>query len=586
MTTHSGPGVDTIIKEYFPEYERHIRSYKSDLSRRKSFQDEFEELMDSIVPKNLVELEECYNTHATSFIGDLNKIRIQGGNCAMYIDDSSVIKIRYAEHSDSLVNEITVMQYLTSIDSTLFPKFQEYGLLEKDDNLYNKILELANNKINAMELIRRPSSFTKYYQFLKMAKIQGTHLHNTIVNDILHEKNDAQSSKDLDQLLQDVAGALSIYLELAKEHGITHNDMHLGNIMCHRKNGIFDIKIIDFGRMHIKDLDLQKYSETYQKVCLPVPNNKQVTSKYHIEHDSGYLLDLATVSLSVLIYMEFDWPDFILLAENDKEDLFLIINPNAISIEKPNYIFKPFYYGLATLACLIYAWYENYNKKYTMMKSYEKDDGVLIVPISDLYDYDKLEPLLCPCKTLIKPTFEQIRNRFNNNMKQFKTNLEKIDIFKKQGGHTSIKRRAPRKSRKMTGSGFTPELPDGLTLVSRNPTEDPNKKAARLRRIAEKYGSIESPQDLAYRLLRDKALAKYSAPTSKFSPQPMNSYYHPIPKPVNVGGKPPKQYKIYTEPDTKRRYLRHNNSRWYLDEHRGKYRYAKDTSHVIVRAFS
>jgi len=49
------------------------------------------------------------------------------------------------------------------------------------------------------------------------------------------------------------------------------------------------------------------------------------------------------------------------------------------------------------------------------------------------------------------------------------------------------------------------------------------------------------------------------------------------------GGGRGKARKIYTDPKTKRRYVRKAKAPWYLDEHRGKYRYTNNArTHITI----
>ena len=52
---------------------------------------------------------------------------------------------------------------------------------------------------------------------------------------------------------------------------------------------------------------------------------------------------------------------------------------------------------------------------------------------------------------------------------------------------------------------------------------------------------------------------------------------------ATTGGKQAKMYIIRVDKSNKRKYIRKANSKWYLDEHRGQYRYdSSEHRHIFV----
>jgi len=65
-----------------------------------------------------------------------------------------------------------------------------------------------------------------------------------------------------------VQSFMKTFIEVASEHGMNHNDMHLGNVM----NQENQLRLIDYGRAHFSNRSYQRLGETVQRVVEQILN--------------------------------------------------------------------------------------------------------------------------------------------------------------------------------------------------------------------------------------------------------------------------------------------------------------------------
>lgn len=266
-------------------------------------------------------------------------------NCVFFIRDNNRIflKVQENEMQDPLINEVVAIQVLNKLEQDRTPKiFIEY----KDHCIYAHPapITIAGATLQTSQFFNTLS--TQYHAMTPLWQYMKTKISNGWVKD--------------DRLLPAMENLAKAYKNLASKHYMTHNDLHVNNIMVLNSSipsqNELDIRIIDYGRVWFSDSvytedvnELIKDSEKkYNRLDGYYESKRKSPDlrKFQITHESGYICDVATLAFNAVFFLEdYDWPSWctrkVLTTTNQNgqanRELGFIFGPQ---IDALNYVFN------------------------------------------------------------------------------------------------------------------------------------------------------------------------------------------------------------------------------------------------------
>ena len=486
-------------------------------------------------------------------------------NCAYYFDNDQdpkiFTKIQIADLSDPLINEVIYTRVLGDKrkiklfnGTSIFPEYIKHGLIKiiSKNPLQNTLKPfLQTNVIGKGESL--------YNQILKTPNDNNIHLVNAVKTLLIN------------------------YMNNAKDLGMTHNDLHLKNILAHKDGSL---AMIDFGRCYINPEKLpgpEDITDAYAKFNQMPGVKPLVDNKFNIKDiEYGYMCDIATVTLNVMPFKFYDFPEWFQVSKQGLKNLdyTITIQKNVYDLLTcknfpkdihDNHSYFIFYQGLAWVVSYIVAC-----SKYLKDPLTVKDDGDRIsITRDELIKHGAIFR-----NNVFNPMY------YNNDIiqrqcKEIYRTCSIIFIPAGTGGKPKKLNRS-KHQKKMHGYGSEQFEMD----------------------IEEKQRWLHEASLSTHYCMYDQAIKNWEktkqSPTPQnqlvtvdgkinVEPQQSSSNFKKLLDSLPVGPDSPcaaggniKTHKIYIDPTTKRKYIRKSSTRWYLDENRGKYRYADDLRTKII----
>ena len=453
---------------------------------------------------------DCFTRHFNSrdFVLTVGKLERTSVNCLHFITDNLFTKVQFASICDPLINEVIILKTLnkmfSKVEPPIFPKYVRHFL----DNI---------------------SGYQNYCQIMQTDVI-------TDLNPLSNILKAPNMNRDL--CFNDIISFMEKYKECAATCGLTHNDLHLNNIVT--GNNKSQLILIDFGRAHIDETKLSSVinsdSDVYDLFCTkqPTPTTYLIENLFHIKDiEYGYMCDIATLALNTMPYMlpnlrgKCAWLKFLYYA-SDRIDLHVTLT------EYKNTTYTTIYTeGLLWFICAYVIHYE--------IKLW--DSTPFTINIKDIKD--------------IRGEMLLLNGVFNPSI--YNSNKDKIHTMWTTFPH--LVHGGRRKSGIKKGGNVPITMP----------------------RPRKKDNDLPKPEeyDLPDKEFLDKWMKLAIIPTTNL----LNAMYKRPKGGKSKGGKSGKKsYKLYVDKDG-RKFIKKNKKEngWYLDNNRGRYRYSTlDKTHVYL----
>jgi hypothetical protein len=518
---------------------------------------------------------ELPNTSMVSCETPIYALNINSCNCAFILFKNYFMKVRISDNSDPLINEVIYTKILNKYDTDLFVKYINHGIIS--GNCFSDI-NFSRYKFNIENL--NPDI---QYQFLVTSIISNP----LTLYDCITPINGHYPSIMLALPIDEVNTMLDKYAKIAKPIGFMHNDLHLDNILFDKDH----FKIIDFGRCFVNDEELNKYDGLLSDFSkyYTIGNIRGIKNITHYSFDNdlrltnspnyefGYLSDIAALSLNFLIRLQksYLFPKWCKLDTN-----LNVINFNKATISKKeideikNDPFKWLYIGLLWFTCYVnFVNLEQYKiDKYFVFNKDTIKDLVMCnyTFLPKIYETDACKKYLNNCYTNLQYLFDPEFNQSGGAMNiSDQNNIEKTDynniyeLYLQDKENLSDKIIYPSLSddyRLKHCLSYTSSLYQELNSKLKT-LYKPSSRIVPSTKIVEPSGILSARRYPISTAVIDKVI-----PNNKVSA---------------AAGSSKRIYKIIIDRINKRKYIRKSNKKWYLDENRGKYRYA-DVDHKTI----
>jgi len=203
-------------------------------------------------------------------------------NCLNCVIDEIFIKVQIKDISDPLINEVIISKILENYEfiklsatyKKIFPQYQNHCLYPYNGQLCKLMQTVAIPKIISLSEIF---------------------------------KNNKYKPDNMKIIFKSLCDLMTSYIECGKTKGITHNDLHLNNILCSRVDDLTNespkFTMIDFGRSYIKTDGYNDTTEDYAKFGLTLAANYPILieNSFQIKDtELGYMCDVATLCINIL----------------------------------------------------------------------------------------------------------------------------------------------------------------------------------------------------------------------------------------------------------------------------------------------
>jgi hypothetical protein len=553
------------------------------------------------------------------------ELKKTSANCYHIIVNDIFCKLQAFNYGDSLVAETYYTKVLTDYENNRI-----------HDANYKRIFPTIVDQPNIPAYCKvfhnpfPPPNPGFFFQGLKTHAYTGAEsLGDRLRSALKTYKQNKATTAPLQQCKTDINELLRSYTGAVREFGeISHNDLHLGNMLYDGDQ----LKFIDFGRMYINKEDIVLKEAIIKAFCYEC--NKDAISKhfnnyFQIKGPLNYMCDIATVALNTCPHIMYDWPEWCKIYWGTLND-GTSATPKLIRVceidfgklfDNPPDFSEILHLGLAWFVCCVIG-YQNAASNGTSTQHYWKID----------FNQLKNQTMMFSNCVLVAPHYELYKTftgcLFNQVMSKKIQQMHLTAQGSSQGGKaykvgkTKIK---TRKGKLMKG-GVNAELKDVKELEFYKllnefdekdiglddaciPTGDEIVKFAKKPPLHLKQLSADDAKN--YILTK----AVIDAKTITKNVIKANSQAHVVPPPttefkgsttlkqISTNTKnqrdqddkrdvPPKRggsitsYKIVTSRDG-RKYVRKSNTKWFLDENKGKYKYASvDKTHIVMRASS
>ena len=580
-----------------------------------------------VLPRILRPISTRPITYKSEFMSSDRILQVNSANCAFKILPYAFYKIEISDVADPLINEVIFTKELTDkmeSGNKIFPKYLDHFLLNKIDLNINKNYVLKNTpyKVLVTEVIQNPVSL---YKLVRAIKDNTSYKFSIIAK--------------INKLMSD-------YEHYGKTLGFIHSDLHTENIQVEYGadyiNGIKNIeqlnfKIIDFGRcfMFSEDAIKNKYyreKETLAKFNLgnfklhfsndfrlvniykskedieKLPkDDRKLAVNCHICENDAYLCDFAQVSLNLLISGVIpNKPWFKLIKYDNCDRSFIYID--LIILYKQENLTK-LDHGLIWLcsyliSCVKYIFISITNESIKNLNIVFGKTILLDSNADGQYKFDldnTLNNTLLAANSMFNPMIFSKNEKVQlGTFKIYKFILEQIKTSKKGGNNKNLKIKSKNKDKMLKG-GLEEVLSESgepqyyvateeqlnntsksiIHILFEELEKDPGK-------FDELFNKLEckSCPDLEVKSCIPCAKAPLITKTSIRScatQAQANFISQSLPSNLMARGGS-KSYIIHTCRKTKRKYIRRSNSRWYLDENRGKYKYLNtDKKNIVLK---
>ena len=393
---------------------------------------------------------------------------------------------------------------------------------------------------------------------------------------------------------------------------LSHNDLHVGNMLY--DNGV--LKFIDLGRMNIKLSKpfLEYFDNICKKFCIPVDDTysrfSHVINPFHIKGPLNYMCDIMTICLNTLPLLIHQYPEWCKFERNGP-DVRISVDYD-LMCKADIQLADVWSMGLAWFTCCVVAYqhasdrnetrrrFENlslrdlrdnkmmYSNNVLIAQYYEQYKDVVYVLFNSALINKKPPPhmsasaqsasaaqpasggkTLKPKKTLLKQVM--------NTKKQKGAGIDQ-PLFNSENDVNTYLDETDIPTGELIAKHLSSIIESPIELLKlRVPDEEIKKYENVLINKARKLYHLESIDDIIRKLLTNKPV-KENYYTS--------FHVYPLVSPVGAGGSQKHRHRVYTETSTKdkkeRKYIRKNNTKWFLDEHRGSYSWASEDKKYIT----
>lgn len=522
------------------------------------------------IPLNNGEQQYYINPTEQTDLKSLAPVRVcksNSVNCVFTITSDKVFVKIQIEDKDPLINEVIGMQYLNLAkpNNLTFLQYKGHCLLE---NTTNK-LPAYILKANALDMTK----WTAFSEFMQTA-----------------------DATKFPKLRIQLANTVNLLRELQ----VTHNDLHMNNVYV--KNDTCELTIIDYGRMYVPttkllekigDITIKSLFKNYNlttdqdfKSGTALLNEQLLENErlkyFQIRDPIGYMCDVATLVYNVIIRIPgtirdkvWQWPtwfspsmtpDKVRQFEFVPDGIFEYLNrrlDNPISTSRSTLSTLVLYDGLAFLAlcCHVRVNFVPYIPALDEIKpdAFVKNitfDNMLTYVIHDngTFWVDEIDNIAAAIKIVCI-------NKFTKDVVVLQKSIFGPKPLPQQGGGELIS--------SIKGNIFknfdqnTPRGKDNVFGMQVRGTKIEKPDVVDWKTIKEIVGGFAPNPLVDLQIQMSEKTLDDTTPTNKL---PFGNK-----QPPQAAGTP--SHKVYTDSSTHRKYIRKNNKRVYLDQHRGKYRY-------------
>ncbi len=449
-------------------------------------------------------------------------------NCVHTTIDETFYKLQAFNYGDSLVGETYYTEVLQA-----FKALNIFPIIQNAPPSYGKIIITKNDKTIAIQGLKTVAYKNPVSLGAKLR--EGNH----------------------ETILVDIRKLLTSYLDYVKHFGeLSHNDLHLNNMLYDDGK----LKFIDLGRMYMSGVYPDILKKVCKAFCLPVAlnatslqpatNMHHLTNQFQLKGPRSYLCDVTTVALNVLpVIAAYDWPKWCQYKVVGMSGIitinYALLCESNVSLANGDIL----QIGLAWLVCCIIA-YNATNK--------------LDLDYNASYDFEL--------------------NALRNNTLMFKNSVfigTFYDMYKSMAtsffNNACLRTLGSSGRKKQQSGGGRTEMSEAYISACLDNACLPTGKLI--------CDFLATPRRLPPHTLPHLAAV---------SPLKTQSAVHMPVVPVQTvvaattagpaaaGGSSPKtKYQVCQDKATGRKYIRRQRARWYLDEHRGAYRWASEEKKYI-----
>lgn len=508
---------------------------------------------------------------------DLSMTRKTSANCVHYVEDNAVfVKIRNnPSRQDALITEVVNNQIID----------HEAAVVTAYPPIFVKYLDHC--------VAQDSQALSTHYETMRTV-----YLGNTATSLCSYIRSNYTDTGKMTALRVGIEMLLITYKTACARFYMSHNDIHLNNLMVVPHNDgsqTINVYMIDYGRCWIHDTFIKKHTKIIDKSVIKYHQTREYflnerkdtgLTQFQIQHPHGYLCDAASIAYNFMFYGNMqDWPIWFNKSSymsyhgfwvGTREEVLAYLN---LPAQNRTGIFD----ALAWLALYVMA-FNVLLPSFSLLPSDDIDNVSLFVT------RQQLEQSVLMRNGCFDPRYFPLVMQVMNG-----------------GSHGSRQ-----------GGGDYPgvllksDTPDSFPMyqkhLSRNSAN--NKNGAKIMSIPaitniahldEDIGKIHSHMDEIHQdmsklppvLTEMKSLLK----TSIFAPEPeqyTDSFKNIIEKltisidnteTLQLGGqkKSPRTYQTRVD-KAGRMFIRRRGSKWYLDEHRGQYRYSSPQKTQVVLA--
>jgi hypothetical protein len=551
----------------------------------------------------------CFHWYTTSLEGQL---RARSTNCVSCIiepfpfdkEKKYFVKIQISDFADSLVDEVIITQLLnksdTNLNNDIFPKYVDHCLynIKQTDFYKNEYEQLGTEaKLHILKNVPRRVMISevlvgitplfdvmndiqnpKWFNWITIGKQASINMVNTGINELIRK-----------------------YIKFGIKYNLSHNDLHTDNIVLtnNRNDASLEYKIIDFGRAYVSPEHLSFFKSPSQSpsrleiifdkfgMSRPVPDQSIMGfSEFQIRDENGYgcLCDASTMSLNLLRFGFLSNSVFFTVTTTDGQMVLTIdiekLKQFLQNFHQQNQDSKYIFLGLAWFATACYA-YHTSKKQFSLEES--KLGKLFCEHVVTDVSYGGLKIHIT--KMVADP--EMQGNVIINQNGIFEAgifSILKTEIIKqwlafegfepyKLVMEQSMGGRKHHKTASHVGVGKSHKP------MIKNEHSEESLPFAILKDVKTPTANLI---DIKYQNLRGKvkhaigAVLKYMSMWDKANIKPTDfKLLQEIQSNQTSGGsKNVKYYKLFQDQfNTKRKFIKKAGFKWFLDEHRGKYRY-------------
>lgn len=562
------PSFNSFPTKFFAEIETFSKAKKSQLKNLNPKAGEFVKMLLSIKNTSMHNgSAKPINSRANTRLGCeqgsqefFDKLKVVSVNCACRIiregDDQKFIKVQLSPSADPLIKDVLILKLLELYYNKycdknqiryIFPTYKDHYLLRDTQNVCRQVLETSIAGAESLHDTVKSSQSAKFEERLSRNR--------TI-------------RREIDEMMRH-------YIKIAVPTQFAHNDLHANNILFDDNT----FNIIDFGRSYmnvnnndrIRDFikpnmqDLQTaftlFNYTQPQHLLDLQTAINIDNPFLISQH-GFMCDLAMVSLYLAVTTLFDHPNYLYITFDSAKSAIININLTQSS-QYP--IDDCLSIGLAWAACYIQVLYhsKNITNVNDPLVEGQIPDTPLCFRLRDIYNIYLLSNLSFIPKWYNTYAI-QVHDMFS---KKFPSFHQKIYGTQRAGGQPSNPIKQSQTS--YTQMEYTTHMKAMEAWLQENEAT-----------LVQPFNNIHYAQWVDNKNQLPDPIELVNP--EQYTMQPQTRVQFPPENPAAPAAGGAKVFKIFTDATTKRKFIRKANARWYLDQHRGKYRYVGNDKKKIM----